>query len=299
MPRGVTVVRGGALAIVLVFVGRALWTQFAQLEWSTLRLRWLPLLGCAAVLAVVYALRAVSVRLLLGGYGAPITWQQAAVTAWVPPIAKLVPGQVFAVVGAVGMLRTFAVPGAVALVVVLIADALAVLTGVITGAPLLLRDAVRHQWPQGWMVAVLMIAGGAVCLHPPVFVRLLNGLLKRIDREILRTRPSIPAFALPVLLAFVQWMLAGAALWLMARSITDVPITQLWTCIPIAALAYTAGYLTPFAPGGLGVREAILQAMLLPVVGAPVSVVVALLRARVPVPTVVHVPRATPPRNGG
>ncbi|HEY0301955.1 MAG TPA: hypothetical protein VGC36_11500, partial [Rhizomicrobium sp.] len=256
----------------------ALGGQLAQLDWSTLRVRWPPLLGCAASLACVYALRAVSLRVLLGAYGSPITWRQAAVGAWLPPIAKFLPGQVFAVAGAVGMLTTFAVPGAVALAVVLIADALAVLTGVITGAPLLLREALRDAWPQGWILAVLAIAGGALCLHPPLFVRLLNLPLERLGLGPLRTAPPARVHALPVLLAFAQWIFAGAALWLMARSVTGVSLMHLPLFVPIAALAYTAGYLTPFAPAGLGIREAILQALLLPLLGAPVAVVVIGLR---------------------
>jgi hypothetical protein len=71
-------------------------------------------------------------------------------------------------------LRRFKVPGPIALAVVLVMDGLAVLTGLITGSPLLLWGPVRKILPTGWLWCGIVVIVGIVCLHPRVYGRLLN-----------------------------------------------------------------------------------------------------------------------------
>jgi glycosyltransferase 2 family protein len=266
-------------AALIFFVGRALWAQLQKVEWSAVRFRALPLSLAALALAIVYAARTISFRMLLDGYGVTITWTQAAVVGWIPQIGKYIPGQVASLAGAVALLRGFNVAGAVALAVVLVMDGIAVLTGLITGSPLLLWEPVKRVLPLGWLYCAILVIAGIICLHPRVYGRLLNFALRKLRRAPLTSLPPWHDYLGPVLLGFAQWLLAGAALWLIARSITSVDAKHLPLFISIAGLAYTVSYLTPFAPGGLGVREAIFQATLFLILGAaPAAIVVITMR---------------------
>jgi uncharacterized membrane protein YbhN (UPF0104 family) len=263
---------------LIVFVGRALWRQIEKLDWSTIHFHPLPLIGAAIALAIVYAARTISFRILLAGYDVSLTWREAAIVAWIPQIGKYIPGQVASLAGAVALLRRFKTPGPIALAVVLVMDGLAVLTGLITGSPLLLWEPVRKVLPNGWLWCGIIVIAGIVCLHPRVYGRLLNFALIKLRRSPLTRLPPLHNYIGPVLLGFAQWILAGIALWLIARSITEIDSRHLPLFIAIAGLAYTVSYLTPFAPGGLGVREAIFQGTLFLIISTPAAVVVIVMR---------------------
>ncbi|MGH7176755.1 MAG: hypothetical protein ACREJC_05185, partial [Tepidisphaeraceae bacterium] len=239
-------------AILVFFVGRALYRQLVKVDWNTVHFDPVPIVLATIALIIVYAARMVTFRALLAGYGAHVTWRQASIVGWVPQIGKYIPGQVASVAGAVHLLRGFGVSGIVALSVVLVMDGLLVLTGLFTGSPLLLWEPVRKVLPHGWLWCALLMLAGATCLHPKVYGRLLNFILHKLRRGPLEVLPPLHHYAVPVLLGFMQWILAGVALWLVTRSIAPVEASRIPLFIGIAALAYTAGFLVPFAPGGLG-----------------------------------------------
>src|SRR5687767_14922689 len=177
--------------------------------------------------------------MLLDGYDVKLSWREAAVVGWIPQIGKYIPGQVASLAGAVALLRGFKTPGPIALAVVLVMDGLAVLTGLITGSPLLLWEPVRKVLPNGWLWCGVIVIAGIVCLRPRVYGRLLNFALIKLRRSPLTRLPPLHNYIGPVLLGFAQWILAGIALWLIARSITHVDVRQLPLFIAIAGLAYT------------------------------------------------------------
>lgn len=87
-------------------------------------------------------------------------------------------------------------------------------------------------------------------------------------------RKSIRWVSLPVvtLLDLVFFVLASIAFWLLLPyQVAPLAETAAWLC-----LAWMAGYLVPGAPGGLGVREAVLLLGLAPTVGEPSALAAAL-----------------------
>lgn len=266
-------IKWGLFAIVLAFVVYALGVQFRQIDWTTVHFRPLPLLLAVGCLLLVPPVQLVSYRTLLGAYAHAPSWKAMAAVAWVPPLGKYVPGKVASLVGAVYILRRFDIPAAIALSVVLAMDGLAVMSGLITGAPLL-------WWinPNGIIPAALVIVMGVVCLHPVIFARIVNIVLKLTKRQPLDHVPDMKHYVIPVLCAFSQWLLAGMALWLIARSVAEVEVSQIPRFISIAGLGYTIGYLALFAPGGLGPRELVFQqamkGLVIPMAMSAVAVVV-------------------------
>ncbi len=268
-----SIVRWIIFVVVLGFVAYALWKQIIQIDWKTVRLRPLPLVGAFACLALVPPVQLLSYRTLLGAYAHQPPWRAMAAVAWVPPLGKYVPGKVASIVGAVYLLRKFQIPTAIALGVVLVMDGIAVLTGLITGSPLLLWEPVNRLLPSAWLWCALAVTAGIVCLHPAVFARLLNLVLRRTGRPQLERMPDLRHYIVPVVCGFAQWVLAGAALWLIANSLTPVSLDRLILFISIAGLGYTISYLMLFAPGGLGPREAIFQFSLSNVIAPGISAV--------------------------
>jgi uncharacterized membrane protein YbhN (UPF0104 family) len=63
-------------------------------------------------------------------------------------------------------------------------------------------------------------------------------------------------------LAGLAWAGTGTAFFLFLRSFVDVPLGLLPALTAMNALAFIAGYVAFFAPGGLGFREAALTLLL-------------------------------------
>ena len=85
-----------------------------------------------------------------------------------------------------------------------------------------------------------------------------------------------PTFAC-VALYGLGFAFAGFALDMLARGSLEVADSHFTLLTGVFAVAWVAGYVTPGAPGGLGVREAILIAGLGPIYGPGTAAALALI----------------------
>jgi glycosyltransferase 2 family protein len=73
----------------------------------------------------------------------------------------------------------------------------------------------------------------------------------------------------------VVWLLMGVSFWMTARGLLDVPAAEMPRYTGAFACAWLAGFVAIYAPGGLGVREAVLVALLRGRLGTEDALVVA------------------------
>ena len=71
------------------------------------------------------------------------------------------------------------------------------------------------------------------------------------------------------------WLVYGAAFWLTARSLFSVPASSFSLYVGVFALAWAVGFVAVFAPGGVGVREALIVGLLANHLGEARAIVVA------------------------
>ena len=84
------------------------------------------------------------------------------------------------------------------------------------------------------------------------------------ESVLLRTGVLVSA----TLLCVSSWLVAGVAAWTFVASVTGGPTPSLSYLLGAYTFAWLVGFVVPFAPSGLGVREATLIALLAPVLGA-------------------------------
>ena len=268
------------LLAVFYYVGKTLYRDLSKIDWRTLRIRPLMLVGATISLLGIYGLQMVSYRFLLAAFARRVKWRVMAAVAWVPLLGKYVPGKVVSVTGAIFLLRKSGVPAPAALSSVVMLDALPVVAGLMLGSPLLLTPEVRAVVPGGPILMAVVTVGGLIAILPAVFTRLVNFGLKILKRPPLPREAKLKDYALPACAAFGQWLAGGMALWFISRAMVfdghaaNVGAALIPRFISICALSMTVSYLTLLAPGGLGVREGLLLITLGPVLGPQAAGVV-------------------------
>ena len=265
-------------AAVVIAVAWTLVKQLKLVDWAHVRFAPLPSLLSILALLGVSACQVAARWTLLSAYNQRIGWRIQLAASWIPQLGKYLPGGVASIAGIVFILRKYKVPGAVAVSVAVLLDAMAVIAGLIVSTPLLLWEPVRARFPLAWIVCAAMIAIGLILLHPRIFVALLNWLLRKLKRQPIAAPPPLARYIWPLIASFAQWLFAGLALYFMALTLTPVPPREIPLFIASAALAMTISYLTPFTPGGIGIREYIYLVTLRPLIGPQAALVALILR---------------------
>jgi hypothetical protein len=203
------------------------------------------------------------------GTGAPLSW----ITLFFKSqLAKYLPGSVWQYAARVGLARSRGVPvqrGVVSITAEVGYSALAA--------------AAASSLVLGWGAAsgVLVGLAGLLALafaFRPRLARLLAqvsavGSRGPIDRQsVLAALQAAPA-AIGLYLAV--WGLYGIAFWTTGRALFAIPASEIPRYIGVFALAWLAGLVAFFAPGGIGVREAVIAALLTSHLGEANAIVVA------------------------
>lgn len=245
--RRVRVVAQLLLLAAIVFVVlrvQSLWhgghIELARVSWGAL----------AAALVLAAAGTAASARIWLAilrglGVDTELRWTTLFFQA---QLGKYIPGSVWQYAGRAAGARAYGIPVRPVGVSLLIEFAASAVAAGSMAAFLL-----------GWWGAVLV---GAVTVLLIAGARL--------------ARPGPRAVAIRGTLLYVPvWALLGASFWLCASGVAAVPVRDLALFTGAFAVAWLAGLLAVYAPGGLGVREAVLVALLSGRIGAADALVLA------------------------
>lgn len=92
---------------------------------------------------------------------------------------------------------------------------------------------------------------------------------------LVRARVGVRAAGKAALLYAATWLLIGISFWMAARGLVRIPFANLPVYAGAFAAAWIVGLIAIYAPGGIGVREALLVAILGPRIGTADAVLVA------------------------
>lgn len=267
----------GQLAIlggVLFFVTRSLADGLRAISWTEIHFSMGYALLSAACMVAVMVLIAAAYRAQLAPLHAPPSWLAMLGITWLSRTGKYLPGKVLTVAGAAYLLRQFGVPAGVGTGVILLNSVLTVLTGFIISAPLMFIEPLqsRVSWPALW--GGLILLGGLICVHPRVYMALINLAMRLLRLPRLEIKPRFRHYAKPILYMMGQWLFTGLSLWCLTRSIGPARADLIIMMTAASGLAVTLGFVALFAPGGIGVREGVYLLMLTPVLGSAGATVV-------------------------
>ena len=247
------------------FITMALAEQWGAMRHSAQALtpRWSWIAAASLLVLATHALLVQAWRQLLAGWGGTLSYPTALRIWTIANLGRWIPGKVWSV-GALGVLaRAEGVSGVAAAGAALLGTLLNIGAGF--GMAVLLGSAALETLRPG----LRMVALG-VTLAFGVGVLGLPWLLPPLLRMIARTRgmpaldirmPSRTLWTVTVAHAF-SWVGYGVAFsWFAAGVTPDVSGNPL-LFIAVFTVSYLVGYLALFSPGGLGVREYALVALL-------------------------------------
>lgn len=140
--------------------------------------------------------------------------------------------------------------------------------GLLAGVPVL---GVHAAW---LVLAAVMTA--VVMIWPGVIDRVVHVLQRVLRRPTATGTVPAPAVRASIGWQTLSWLISGLHLWLLAIAMRAAPARALPVCVGAFAVATVVGLLAVVMPDGIGVREAVLLAVLTAVLPVPSAAVVAL-----------------------
>jgi uncharacterized membrane protein YbhN (UPF0104 family) len=188
-------------------------------------------------------------------------------------LGKYLPGSVWQYAGRVGIARRYGLGlgvGLASIGVEVVASSIAA-----AAAGLLILDA--KQAGAGLAgAAVLLVAATAWRQRlADAASRLTKLAASRVAVDGAVLRSAVLTLPIAVVLYLVVWALYGISFWLTARALFGVSATQIPVYMGTFSLAWLAGFAAVFAPGGVGVREAVIVALLSSRLGEANAIVLA------------------------
>lgn len=269
------------LLLAVAIIGGVGW-QFAQILRSPelqehppeLRPGWLAL--CVVCYAAAFAFPATYWQHLLGVTGARPPVAAALRAYYVGHLGKYVPFKAWALVLRTMLIYPYGVRPARAVATAIYETMTFITAGALVAVVLLTVCALDES--KRWLAAGLLLAAGLPII-PGVYNRIVDRLTA-LARKAAARQPGgekevgdVPRLQARTLLFGLVWTACGwsamgMSLWALIQAVVPEPAPWTWEawgrCTAFVSLAYVAGFLILFTPGGLGAREVILQPFLVP-----------------------------------
>jgi len=238
-------------------------------QWSDFRSGLDRLGAAAAVEALLCVIGALLLnmlvwRLLLAASGSRVPLRAAARIFFIGQLGKYL-GQVAPVLTQMEIGRAYRVPRQRTVGASMLTMLVGLATGLfatVAGLPFMAGGSTEHYW---WVL--LFIPVMLVFLHP----RALNPAIARGLRLARKPVPDQPltgrVIAQAIGLNLGVWFFFGLQIWVMTARLGHQGGGALMTGIGAFALAWCVGFLIIFLPAGAGARDAVLIAVLMPLVG--------------------------------
>jgi glycosyltransferase 2 family protein len=251
------------LAAAFAFLGSAIvgnWDQLSAYDW-----RVDPALLLLSVVAhvVVLAWGVFILSLVLRHLDSPAVPYARLLRIWsLSSATRYIPGTVWQFMAAAELARAAGLSGVVTLTSMVVHVLFSLIAAVTISAALLPLDAAGlGPFGLAW-VRWSVVAAALLAVHPGVINAGLRLIPRALHKDVLVWRGSWGDGVLLLLLANFSWLIYGVAYHLFVASLTAVPASSFFLLVAVNALSFTIGYVAVVAPGGLGVRESAMTALL-------------------------------------
>jgi hypothetical protein len=262
-------------AVILLFLARYLylsWRDAAAYGWH---LRPGPLALSMVVLLIAQTLLAVCWHLLFTVLGAPVSLRASCRGLLLGQLAKYVPGKLLTLLVRVHLMKQAGAREETTMVAQIIEATALCVSAVLVGAGCAIASPQLFAH-QGFRALFYVIPLGLLVMHPLVLQRPVEFAARKLRRPKVELRASYVGLLGITICYAAVWIAFGIGLYCLSAGVSAAP-GAVSGYVGAFALAWVAGFVSFLTPGGLGVREAALAALLRPQLGAAPAVALALL----------------------
>jgi hypothetical protein len=265
--------RWGFVAVAVTIGVYAVASEWTQVRSGLADLGVVAVAGALlSVLAALFA-AALSWRVLLAALGSPLPVRSAARIMFIGQLGKYLPGAIWPVLAQMELGTAHNVPRHRSASASVLAMLLTLLAGLLVALVTLpfVPGSGSYRWV--FLVAPVLL----VCLYPKVLNLLLGRLLRLARRPPLDQPLAGRAIAGALGWSLVSWACYGLQIWLLVTRLGAPYGKAALLAAGAFAFAWCVGFVIVFLPVGTGVRDALLAAMLSPMIGVGKAFAVALV----------------------
>ena len=211
----------------------------------------------------LFAFRATTWRWLLVGMGERLPVAAAARIWSISELARYLPGAIWQVLGRIYLVKPYGVRGSVCTASQLLELSLFLLANVLLALACLVWFGIkRFEGPaERWLyLAMALVPVLLFLLHPRVLYVIIDRAMRFMKKPPVQRRLTFGE-----LVGLLCWCILGLlwqslAIWLLVEEPLDLQLAKWWVVAGAYALAWCAGFLAVWAPGGIGVRELVFMA---------------------------------------
>ena len=260
----ITVLRIVFTVAVIAGVAYTTATQWSEVKGYIHDLSW-PALGASLSMALLGLVAGVFAwRAALAAVGHQVTPRTASQIYLIGLLAKYLPGSVWAFVLQMELGKRANLPRARAFLASIITVGLGITASMAFSVFGLSALAEVGRWAM--ILLLIIVPVSIICAHPRVLTFLVEKLLKLLRRNPLDMQITWRGVGSVLIWSAIAAVANGVHLWLLASGTAAPGFGGLLRCIGAIALGMTIGLFAFLVPSGLGVREAIIVATLLPYV---------------------------------
>ncbi len=258
------------LTLLLWFVAKAIDQSVSQIAINSLNIRISFLLSGIIMLTATGFVGAWLYRQLYGCLGCSVSLKEAFVLLTLPPIGKYMPGKILALAWHSALAKRFGIDVSISSTAILLVTGLSFLTTTLCGC-LLIQAEVRSMFLGNTSVLMITIPILVIIFflrYPAIYWRVVNYILILLKRRPIRCNLTSKNMLILAAGATLHNGLIITGLSITGFAVLQLPLSVLSPAVGAACVATMAGFVALFAPGGIGVREGVLLALLIPVIGA-------------------------------
>ncbi len=266
------------MALIIFMMLRPIYEKWDQVRDRMLATALADLLIPGVIFTIMFALflfvfRALVWRSMLQGFGFRLPMAPAMRIWSYSELARYIPGSIFQVIGRAYMIKPYGIPGTISSTVQLLELTLFLLANVALAVLCLAWFGIKQLEGQAevWMwVAIALVPALGLLVHPSIYYRLVNAILKRIGKPPIVVRLDGWKMLLLLGWTFIGLLWQAGGVYIVAAAPLPLEPSKWWVVAGAYSLAWVAGFLAVFSSAGMGVRELVFGGVMLLIIPAPV-----------------------------
>ena len=246
---------------------------------------WQGILYAAFFYTAMFLLIALAWKIIITSLNGKITFKNSFIIYGRSNIAKYIPGNVFHFVGRGLMCREIGINANIVINGIFLETLLLVIaTGLIAIPSLIIYGTEKIAFLNTnriifiVVVIIILLIAIAICIKFIPFFK--TWLIKRnllIDTGTISFKTIIKSSIFAIIIYFFYYGFVSLILFYLSNYFWLLNLKQFFIFLGAYSLGWLLGFITPGAPGGLGVREAVITGFLTPFLGASRALILALV----------------------